>query len=111
MTNYLFAYGTLRPSTIATHKLPGYAMYNYRKYPYIIRSPEHSVLGNLCAVTEAELAELDVYEGVDRGLYTREVVGCLNLETDEATICYAYIATPTLHPERIESGDWYNRGT
>ena len=111
MTNYLFAYGTLRPSTIATHKLPGYAMYNYGKYPYIIRSPEHSVLGKLCAVTKAELAELDVYEGVDRGLYTREVVGCLNLETGAATICYADIATPTLHPERIESGDWYNRGT
>lgn len=109
-TNLLLTYGTLRPSTTATHKLPGYAMYNYGKFPYIVPGMG-CVYGNLCEVGEHEWADLDRYEGVDRGLYTRELVACTDLKTEEATICYVYVATSALHPKRIESGDWYNRGT
>ena len=115
MTHKVFVYGTLRPSKVATHKLYGYEMYNYGKFPYIIPYVEEEftshpeVLGNLILVDDSMLAGLDLYEGVAKGLYTRETVTVLNMETDERVECFVYVATSMLHPSLIASGDWFNQ--
>ena len=105
---YLFAYGTLRPSTTATHVLHGFDIFDYGKYPYVVRG-DHVVMGNLCSVSPEEWKKLDRYEGIHKGLYTREKATAVSLETGLKTPCYVYVATDTLHPKRIQSGDWYDR--
>lgn len=113
VTSPLFCYGTLRPSEKATHFIAGYHMYDYGKFPYIVKgSGDSYVYGNLCEVSEEEWPELDAYEGVRRGLYTREKtiaypVGYSLLS--EGKECYVYVATNNIHPQRIDSGDWFNR--
>lgn len=110
--NSVFVYGTLRPSKVATHILYGFEMYNYGKFPYIIRSSEFGaqVLGNVISVDDKELAELDLYEGVAKRLYTRNTVLVHAIEDGEQlTTCFVYVATSVLHPPLIASGDWFNQ--
>lgn len=110
----VFAYGTLRElakNDEATHELWGFGMFDYGKFPYVV--PRNSVVpvqGNVIEVDDSQLAELDRYEGVERGLYTRERVAVKEKSTRANIMCFVYVATDKLHPRRIESGDWYNRG-
>ena len=115
--NKLFVYGTLRPSKTATHVLIKHAMYNYfNRFPYIVPIEGHGrVVGELIEVSDDDLVALDHYEGVERGLYTRETVKVLemgdpkkaqNWKTEQA---FVYVATNQLHPSTIKSGDWFSR--
>lgn len=111
----VFVYGTLRglaKQSEATHTLTNYAMYDYGRFPYIVEDEngdDSEVLGNVIEVTEKELKELDRYEGVERGLYTRNTVE-VHDDSGVAVKCFVYVATNNIHPRRIESGDWYNKG-
>ena len=111
--NAVFTYGTLRPSKEAIHELWGYKMYDYGRFPYLAkRQGAEAVKGNVIYVTDDQLEQLDKYEGVDRGLYTREVVCAYSLDSNphlDVTDCFVYVATDRLHPKRIPSGDWFNR--
>lgn len=111
MMHKVFVYGTLRPSKVATHKLYGFEMHNYGKFPYIIPSSEFGaqVLGNVISVDDKELAELDLYEGVAKRLYTRNTVLVHHIEDGERLTCFVYVATSLLHPPLIASGDWFNQ--
>lgn len=105
----VFVYGTLRPKgRKATHTLSGYAMMNAGPYPYIIPSTHDTdhVYGNVITVTDKELQDMDRYEGVNRGLYTREKVTVYAGHNSEYV--YAYVAGPDF-PRPVPSGDWYER--
>ncbi|UFK09567.1 gamma-glutamylcyclotransferase [Xanthomonas phage DES1] len=108
----VFTYGTLRAysdSPDATHMLCGYEMYDYGKFPYLLQGLRtDEVYGNILAVDDAELAELDMYEGIEAGLYTREEVVAWDLYLKVDVKCFVYVQKK-LHPKKIESGDWHRR--
>jgi gamma-glutamylcyclotransferase (GGCT)/AIG2-like uncharacterized protein YtfP len=108
----VFVYGTLRPKgKEATHRLYDFMMMDAGAYPYIIPaaaygdSRDHYVAGNVIEVDDAQLKDLDRYEGIDRGLYTREVLIAEDDESGEEVTVYAYVAGKEW-PRPIVSGDW-----
>lgn len=111
----VFIYGTLRQEfSEATHLISGYGMYNYHdKFPYIIKEEgaDSQVVGNLLMVDDKGLDQLDRYEGVGSGLYTREQVEVFSLEEGEWSeeLAWVYVAG-NIAPPKIESGDWHERG-
>lgn len=117
--NAVFVYGTLRPSKVATHNIYDHEMYDYSRFPYLIKKDgAEAVKGNVIYVTDEQLEQLDHYEGVERGLYTRETVTAFRIGIDPNAVpfgegsqedCFVYIATDRLHPKRIPSGDWFQR--
>lgn len=108
--NAVFVYGTLRPSKVSTHVLHAHKMYDYGKFPYLVAHVgAATVKGNIIHVTDKQLKQLDKYEGVDRGLYSRETVTVYDSATTKPEKCFVYVATDRLHPKRISSGDWFKR--
>ena len=119
----VFVYGTLRNSREATHTLDGYAMFSVKgeknDFPFIQDMgdrllDEFEVLGNVIEVDDAELEQLDRYEGVANGLYERIKVEIENIEgeeedTDQIEEAWVYVAGPALAYPLIQSGDWFNR--
>ncbi len=81
----IFVYGTLkrggsnhaflaRQRFLGTARTtPGFTLYSLGDYPGMVRAPGdiHGVTGELWAVDDACLAELDRLEGLDEGLYER----------------------------------------
>ena len=116
--NAVFVYGTLRNSRVATHNIYDHVMYDYHgKFPFIVRASTTDaqvvrVKGNVIYVTDDELEQLDKYEGVDKGLYTREEVCAYSIDGNphlDVTDCYVYVATDLLRPKPVTTGDWFNR--
>jgi len=114
----VFVYGTLR--TIASggklpeanYMLSGFQMYDYGKFPYIVPDPDAAVYGNMLVVNDEDLAQLDKYENVSGGLYTREEVDVQPMAVigDVPTVkAFVYVATSELHPKKVTSGDWFRR--
>lgn len=120
--NRVFVYGTLRNGVPATHRLHGYRMFfvpgrNGNNFPFIQETegvdrfdkPWYSVLGNIVQVTDEELQQADVYEGVSNGLYTREKLRVERLSTGRSTEAWVYVGGPALVYQPIDSGDWFSR--
>lgn len=108
--NAVFVYGTLRPSKVATHCIYDHDMYDYGRFPYLAkREGAEAVKGNVIYVTDEQLEQLDHYEGVERGLYTRETCRAYPMPEGEHVHCFVYVATDRMHPKRISSGDWFQR--
>lgn len=107
-TDKLFVYGTLRTKEEPTHSLMDHALYNAGPFPYIRPAPTWDVHGCVIEVTPEELMAMDIYEGIERGLYTREKLEVLNAETGEREMVWVYVGGPDW-PVLIESGDWYER--
>lgn len=114
----IFVYGTLRPSKEATHILDGFAMFAVDgkgfNFPFIQWMgdrllDETGVFGNIVEVGDDELAALDKYEGVGRGLYQRKRKEVRALDDDSIEEVWVYVAGPQLAYSHIESGDWLNR--
>lgn len=111
----VFVYGTLRRAGAATHELRGHTLHLIKAsnfpFPSIKRTSDYGkrVLGNIIEVDDTELEELDSYEGVDDGLYTREVVVVHPLGSSDTVTAFAYYGSDQLFPPVIESGDWHSR--
>lgn len=111
----LFVYGTLA-NREPTHRLPGYMMFKVRgqsfnfpviqPYPWQDQLP--NIMGSIREVTEEELAQLDVYEGVSRGLYKRTKAFAIPLSANisEMEEVQVYVGGPALVHEPIPSGYW-----
>lgn len=83
--NTLFVYGTLKRGGSnhvflrgqrfigEARTAPGFTLYSLGDYPGMVRAPGDTagVTGELWAVDDACLAELDRLEGLDEGLYER----------------------------------------
>lgn len=107
----VFVYGTLRPEGVApTHELYDFTMYNYfNRFPYLVFNEYGTgVNGVITEVTDKELKEMDRYENVKSGLFTRIQVTVQDLETAEEVEAFVYVAG-NIHPPVIESGDWFSR--
>lgn len=118
----VFVYGTLRPTDEqgnvlpATHQLEDYQLYSAGAFPYIVPNDYSDsrckVKGNIIEVDKDDLAVMDNYEGIKRGLYTREKVRVFqkdNTRDSKGVNVFVYVAGPALHPQPIASGDWYSR--
>lgn len=66
------------------------------------------VVGNIIEVTDKELAQLDVYESVAKGLYVREKVEVYSDNVRSIEV-WVYVGGPALAYALIESGDWLAR--
>lgn len=106
----VFVYGTLRDPTVeASHKLTGFLMYSNGRFPFIVPGDANAVVyGNLLKADDNQLGELDRYEGVAHGLYTREVAEVENIKTGKKTKAFVYVAG-TAAPKLITSGNWFDQ--
>lgn len=107
----VFVYGTLRQHSQNPQVffLPGYEMYATKHFPFIIQREGSVVRGQILEVDDDELTYLDRYEGLSKGLYTREKALIYPDLTRHAVgrEVWVYVAGPALTYPKIESGDWY----
>jgi gamma-glutamylaminecyclotransferase len=101
----VFVYGTLKRGGSNHHFMagqsfagnaqtpPGFTLYEITGYPGMVREPgdREGVRGEVWRVDDACLADLDVLEGVDQGLYSREAVPLGAPFGTEAVEAYVYI--------------------
>lgn len=110
-THNVFVYGTLREGAAATHFLPGFALVAYQghdfAFPYAVPSSEFDIYGNIMAVDDAKLEQLDVYENVRNDLFVRKEIEVVDIATNESEIAWVYIAGPALF-NVVDSGDWFD---
>jgi gamma-glutamylcyclotransferase (GGCT)/AIG2-like uncharacterized protein YtfP len=111
----LFVYGTLMSGGGMEGRLragrrlrPAHVrgtLYDLGSYPALTLEGEGEVLGEIWSAPRETLLDLDAYEGVEAGLFTREV---LDVDGDA---CFVYTAGPRLQrlltPGRVvASGRW-----
>jgi gamma-glutamylcyclotransferase (GGCT)/AIG2-like uncharacterized protein YtfP len=113
---HLFVYGTLRREGAASKLLAGCeyvgpatvggTLYDIGgRFPALLLYGKEPVRGEIWLCPFERLAQLDAYEGVERGLFRRA-----GLEVDGIP-CWTYVAGPAvareLTPDRcIPAGDW-----
>ena len=112
---YVFVYGTLRRGgqyhhlmknaelAATTRTLPNYTLVDVGSYPAMLNGGKQAVVGEVYAIKDGTLIELDVLEGVP-DLYTRETI-----ELENGMKAWAYFLLPHLARELpiIESGDYF----
>lgn len=110
----VFVYGTLRPKGVeATHCIDGWQLFNYYdRFPYI-KQGEGSVVGTVVEVTDRQLKEFDLIEGIAHGLFKRVSVEAFVIQrfpspVREGVKAFVYMAG-NITPAAIQSGDWFNR--
>lgn len=117
----LFVYGTLlEQGKEITHVLPGYMMYHINggsfdfpmitPYPWDDKQP--LIAGSVVEVDDESLAKLDIYEGVNRGLFSRVKAIAyenVNKAVREPVEVQVYVGGPALVYKLIPSGIWSDR--
>ncbi len=112
----IFVYGTLkgggsnharlhgRKFLGAAHTMPGYTLYSLGDYPGMVAeaSDQEGVHGELWQVDDANLPELDEFEGVPEGLYRRAVVPLVPPHAKLKAEAYFY-ARPLTGAQRLGS--------
>ena len=101
MTTFLFAYGTLAPDESDVAERCGWVpdrirgrLFDLTDYPALValNDPEAGwVSGFVRRVEPGEFARLDLYEGVDEGLYRREIT-----TTESGRLAWVYVYVPPL---------------
>jgi gamma-glutamylaminecyclotransferase len=101
----VFVYGTLKRGGDNHHYIAyqqflgeartpaGYTLYSLGDYPGMVRAPEDTagVTGELWAVDEACLKQLDLLEGVNEGLYERAPIKLASPSDGLPTETYLYL--------------------
>jgi gamma-glutamylcyclotransferase (GGCT)/AIG2-like uncharacterized protein YtfP len=113
MSSYLFVYGTLRRTgeqlgkPVGPDRIRGrlYDLGGAPGYYPAPDQPEAWVVGELIEVEDHTFGFLDHYEGVDRGLYSREKV---TTENGYQACVYQINKDFTIGTPLITSGDWFN---
>ena len=110
MLDKLFVYGTLKNKIGAIRATTKGTLYSMGAFPALVLRGDNIVYGEVIPTTPQELAQLDLYEGVAFGLYSRETIV---VDTEEGPIgAYVYVAGPHLidsctDDNLIESGEWH----
>lgn len=112
---FAFVYGTLRPHegwgkngrnyVAATHRLPGWVMFDTGPFPYIVPG-DGEVHGNLLPVDEEIMKGYDRYEGAP-SFYSREIVNVLDVKGEKVQ-AYVYMGKDVASRggTQLHSGDW-----
>ncbi len=114
----LFVYGTLKRGCKNHRQLagqtflaeartgPGYRLHDLGDFPCLVPHPDDTqgVKGELWRVDEAALERLDVFEGVNHGLYSRESVELAEPSSEPVAESYLYQLDITGRAEIV--GDW-----
>jgi gamma-glutamylaminecyclotransferase len=109
----VFVYGTLKRGGDNHHYLayqqflgvaqtpPGYTLYSLGDYPGMVRAPDDTagVIGELWAVDDACLKELDLLEGVAEGLYERVTIPLPAPFDGQPVETYLYLGSVTGRPK------------
>lgn len=117
----LFTYGTLlEKGKDVTHVLPGYMMFHVKggtfdfpmiqPYPWDDKQP--LIAGTIVEVDDNDLAKLDMYEGVSRGLFSRVKAIAyenVNKSVREPIEVQVYVGGPALCYTPIPTGIWEDR--
>ena len=106
--NKLIVYGTLMNPVFGLKFInSGYMagdLYSLGRFPAVTRlDTDNSFFFQLAEVTESQLMELDEYEGVDIGLYRREIV---KLPPSMGGTAYIYILNQELPDHAKPIIDW-----
>ena len=114
---WVFVYGTLRSGGVAAHlidglrrpaTLPDHSLYG-RTHPYPFVAPRQggAVRGEIVAVADDVLGQLDEYEGDE---YVR-VEATVRTDPGDvvAQVWVAVVDPPLPESELIPSGDWFDR--
>jgi gamma-glutamylcyclotransferase (GGCT)/AIG2-like uncharacterized protein YtfP len=118
MNTLIFVYGTLKRGCSNHYYLagqtfvgpartrPGYRLYDHGGYPGLVAKPDdrEGVAGEVWAVDEEALRQLDHFEGVNEGLYRREPLPLLPPFADQ--IVHAYISELSLKGRREVGSNW-----
>lgn len=72
----------------------------------VVPSPGDRVYGIAYSVFESQVQKMDLYEGVNSGHYTREVLVCYD-EAYQAYSCVVYIACPTATSDNLLPSEGY----
>jgi gamma-glutamylaminecyclotransferase len=105
----VFVYGTLKRGGDNHHHLayqqflgaartpPGFTLYSLGDYPGMVRAPADTagVTGELWAVDDACLRQLDLLEGVNEGLYQRVTLKLAAPSDDQPVETYLYLGRVT----------------
>jgi len=101
----IFVYGTLKRGGRnhhylagqqflgVAHTVPGYTLFSLGDYPGMVRSAQDTagVSGEIWAVDEAGMKQLDELEGVDEGLYERVTVSLAPPFDNQTVETYLYL--------------------
>lgn len=114
----VFVYGTLRAEAKnpALFRMHGMTMYDAGRFPVAGESRYYTIIGQILEVDDKELARLDWYEGVERGLYVRQKLEAWPDKPDntaeDVQKVWVYTAGPywDKYPKRffpeVKEGDW-----
>ena len=114
-TKHIIAvYGTLidRLGTGIDGVLDGHALLDTQNgFPVVLPRDKYSVNVQVCEVTDEKLRDLDRYEGVASGLYTREKARIWCVSLGKYVDAYIYIGGEMLKAreqrmEVVPDGDW-----
>ncbi len=103
--NLVFVYGTLKRGGSNHHLLagqpflgearttPGYLLYEIEDYPGMVQQDDEleGVRGEVWAVDDACLAQLDLLEGTNEGIYRREAVRLEGTFAERKVEAYIYL--------------------
>ena len=103
-TNHAFLAGQKFLGPVRTQ--PGFTLYSLGDYPGMVRAPGDTagVAGELWAVDDACLKQLDELEGVADGLYERVPLRLVPPHTDHLVETYLYLGS--LEGRPLLGSDW-----
>ena len=112
----LAVYGTLRNGSDNTGRINKTSLVypGHQRFPAMIQDEKgKGTVVEIHDVSNQELREYDLYEGVNTGLYKRVKVK-VDMVNDEKVEAWTYVAGPELVRltsvfKEIPNGDWYNR--
>ena len=87
--------------------VPGFQLIHLGTYPGMVAVPSsvESVVGEVWRIDPKCLAQLDILEGIDEGLYRREKINLLHPFTDQVVETYLY-AQSIEGRSSIRDGRW-----
>lgn len=115
----LAVYGTLRRGYPDTGRIEGFSLVfpGTKSFPALIKNTKgKGAVVEVIDVTEDDLNQYDMYEGVRDGLYIRTTADVILDDTKEKEKCWVYVAGPLLWQSssmftEVPDGDWLSRKT
>jgi len=110
----LAVYGTLRSGNRDTWKVDGYDLFfpGHRRFPVaMLNKGSKDMVVEVLNVDEQDIANYDIYEGIDSGLYERRIVRAYN-DKEEVEAWMYTVGTLLLQNtnvfQKVPDKDWFS---